>query len=168
MKQIGVNQFAEQRDKRNAIRKREILQECVDFFDRHHLPADPLLLHKEGFVNYFHRLYAETYSDNFPAYMTAAERVKMSNVNLDPLNHLWEQYAALRTPFDINTQDVPEGKDYSIYIDGNDEIYYDAVCDLLTAIDNFHARNFEGFHLPQLQPLKMQLQRRKDRFLDVY
>lgn len=161
---IGVNYMAMQRDKRNAEKKKELLSKAVQFFEQRHLPVDVRLLHREGFVNYFFRLYAETYAANFPSYTTAPERVAMAQINLVPLNELWEQYNLLRTPFDIETQDVPEGVCYDIILDQQQAEYYTSLENIVKAIDDFHMNNYEGFNVPQLISVKNLVERRMNQF----
>jgi hypothetical protein len=137
MKVIGFNRIAQARDKRNAEKKAEILQKALNFFEEYHLPTDVGLMHKEGFYNYFLRLYAETYKNDFPAYMTSLERVQMAKVNTRELTQFQASYEAIRTPFDVDTMAVPENVDYSIYVDGERELMFDALEYLNKAIENY-------------------------------
>jgi hypothetical protein len=137
MRVIGYNNVAQQRDERNAGKKAEYLQQIVDFFEHHHLPTDLKLIDKEGAYNYFQRLFAETYSSDFPAYMTAPERLQMAKVNTTELMRLQASYEAMRTPFDPLTMRVPENVDYNIYIDGAKEDLFDKLEQLETAIKEY-------------------------------
>lgn len=136
-KQVGYDHVAETRDKRNAEKKRALFNAALETFDRYKLPIDRELMHKEGFYNYFLRLYAETYTTGFPSHMTALERVKMHQVPIGEIKQLQDEYSALRTPFDVNTLCVPDDADYGIYVEGEKMEVYNMTEDMLKLFDDY-------------------------------
>lgn len=143
---IGYNKGAEIRDRNSALKKANVLKKAVNFFEAYHLTGDVELLHKEGFYNYFLRLYAETYANNYPIHTTPLERAEMGKVNIQELKDLDIAYKVIRTPFDPLTMEVPESTDYNYYLENEEEVekYKQAeeLCEVLNKYANHRNINF--------------------------
>lgn len=146
---IGFNQVAKNRDKHFAEKKAEIFNHAIDFFKSHHLPIDKELMHKEGFKNYFLRLFAETYDKDFPSYMSSEQRVNMANVSIGILEQYDSQYRKLRCPFDVNTLSIPEDYDYGLYLTSPAQINtYNIVVELCDVLNRYAAETNKSLNNP--------------------
>lgn len=138
---IGYNKVAEIRDRNSALKKADVLKKAVKFFEAYHLPVDVELMTKEGFYNYFLRLYAETYANNYPIHTTPLERAQMGNIEVSELVDIDSAYKAIRTPFDPLTMEVPEATDYNYYLEDEDEIEKYKLSEELCQVMNKYAKH---------------------------
>lgn len=148
---IGLDDKRKAVDKHNAKKKRDLLLQAQGFLERYELPNDPLLMHSEGFYNYFLRLYSETYK-NFPLHMTVLERLAMANVDTTVLKELDLKYKKIGTPFDPITMEPPISVNYDIVLTGSELELYKAQTHALESLQKLKAVcKFNYPHLPILE-----------------
>ncbi len=156
---LGENQPKKNRDQNNAKIKRDILLKAQGFMERHELPKDPKAMDKEGFYNYFLRLFAETYT-NYPSYMTAEERIAMSKIDVTPLKELEAQYKRLVTPFDPVTMDVPDNTNYDFILSEKEAELHIAQVEALSALEKLLEATKGKLNINYLRPLIQDLKNR--------
>lgn len=125
---IGYDYTAEQRADFSKQRRKEILQDAEKYILSFRIPCNVSRMEKEGFVNYLHRLFAETYGNKYPMHLSTDERMKLANIDTKPLE-------LMQREFDAHFNNV---EDFSIYAETEEAIQrYNAANDLLLAFRNF-------------------------------
>jgi hypothetical protein len=135
---VGLNTEAQLRHKWQAGQKAQKLKAAAEFLNEYHLPIDYELMHKEGFKNYFLRLYAATYN-GLPNEIAAQQRVILSKVDITPLEYLQSEYNAIKAPFCPLTMTVPESEDYNVYATNEKQItHFELIQKLCNAVNEYH------------------------------
>jgi hypothetical protein len=166
MLQIGINQRMKDGYFKEAEIKRNAILESIEFFKKFELNTTAKELVANGFLNDFETKYIKEYSKHCPKYLNGLEVLKYANVETAFLSIRQTLYNSYLSPFDIETLSVPGDIDFGIYLDELQAKKWKALNDLEKAITEFQS-NFNGYDFINFGSIPIQLNHRKNQFLQV-
>ena len=136
--QIGYDQDRYSNDLKTANRKHDIRGQILDIYSEFKLDIDKNTPNKFDFVSDFKTKFKEKYSDQFPEFMKVDQIISISNIPIDKLTELNNEFNSLHSVYVYDNSGVnslPEGIDYNIYTENVTEFRrYHLATDLISIL----------------------------------